>query len=58
MSGLPDIGALNAQVGYSRLGWARLEAWPQTRCRHTARDTHGARGHASRQALRAFQHEG
>ena len=25
MSGLPDIGALVAQVGYSRLGCARLE---------------------------------
>jgi len=27
MSGLPDIGSIGAQVGYSRLAWARLEAW-------------------------------
>ena len=27
MSGLPDIGMLKPQVGYSRLAWARLEAW-------------------------------
>ena len=25
MSGLPDIGTSGAQVGYSRLAWARLE---------------------------------
>jgi hypothetical protein len=27
MSGLPDIGSLRAQVGYSRLELARLEPW-------------------------------
>jgi hypothetical protein len=26
MSGLPDIGIFNTQVGYSRLEWSRLEA--------------------------------
>ena len=29
MSGSPDIGILNVQVGYSRPVWARLEGWPQ-----------------------------
>src|ERR1043166_1955827 len=29
ISGLPEIGIVNAHVGNSRLAWARLEAWPR-----------------------------
>ncbi len=31
MSGLPDIGNINAQVGQGRLAWARLEGWDADR---------------------------
>src|SRR6266545_3378842 len=37
------------EAGRCRLP-SRLEAWPRTRCRHTARGGRGAHGHASRRA--------
>jgi hypothetical protein len=30
ISGLPEIGIINAQVGYSRPAWARLEPWAKS----------------------------